>query len=86
MATGLPVVATDVGEIPHVVGGAGLVVRARDVDALAGALARLRDEPALAARLGAAGIARARRFRWDSIAQALQEAWLSVAESRWDPR
>lgn len=47
MACETPVVASDSGEIPHVVGDAGLVVPEGDATALAGALARLRDDPEL---------------------------------------
>ena len=56
MATGLPVVATDVGGVPELVshGTTGLLVRpARPAD-LAEAMLRLRD-PALRTRFGAAG-------------------------------
>jgi glycosyltransferase involved in cell wall biosynthesis len=85
MASGVPVVATNVGEIAHVVGNAGLIVPQGDCDALALALARLRDEPRLAVELAHAGIARAAHFRWDRIAEEVHEAWLSVKESKWEP-
>jgi glycosyltransferase involved in cell wall biosynthesis len=59
MACGVPVVGSDSGEIPHVLGAAGLVVPEGDADALAGALGTLLADPALRARLAAAGRARA---------------------------
>jgi glycosyltransferase involved in cell wall biosynthesis len=57
MAMGLPVVSTPVSAIPELVqdGTNGLLVPQRDVEALAAALARLIDDPALRARLGDAG-------------------------------
>jgi glycosyltransferase involved in cell wall biosynthesis len=58
MACGVPVVGSDSGEIPHVVGNAGLVVREADPLALRAALARLLDDPALRAELGRRGRAR----------------------------
>ena len=63
MACGLPVVSTPVGAIPEAVAAdvTGLIVPARDAAALATALARLRDGPALRARFGAAGRERAVR-------------------------
>ncbi len=55
MACEVPVVGSDSGEIPHVIGEAGLITPEGDAEALAAALARLRDEPGLALRLGRAG-------------------------------
>lgn len=53
LASGVPVVSTNVGGIGEVVttGRDGLLVPARDADALAGALHAVLTEPALAARL-----------------------------------
>ena len=55
-ACGLPLVTTDVPGCREVVtdGVDGLLVPARDAEALAQAIARLHDDPALAGRLGAA--------------------------------
>jgi len=55
-ACALPLVTTDVPGCREVVSDSidGLVVPARDADALADAIARLHDDPALAGRLGAA--------------------------------
>jgi glycosyltransferase involved in cell wall biosynthesis len=57
MASGLPVVATDVGDIRRAVvdGVTGLVVPARDPEKLAAALEVLLTQPALRRRMGAAG-------------------------------
>jgi glycosyltransferase involved in cell wall biosynthesis len=57
MASGVPLVATSVGEVPAVVrdGRTGIVVKPEDVDALAAAIASLLPDPARRARLGAAG-------------------------------
>ena len=63
MARGLPTVATRVGGNGEVVGDGttGLLVPAGDADALAGAVGRLCDDPALARRLGEAGRRRVER-------------------------
>lgn len=63
MAAGLPVVATRAGGVPEIVvdGETGLLVPARDDEALAGAIRTLLDDPARAARFGAAGRERAAR-------------------------
>ncbi len=54
MAAGLPVIATAVGGLPEVVtdGVNGLLIPPQDPEALAQALARLLDDPALAKKLG----------------------------------
>jgi glycosyltransferase involved in cell wall biosynthesis len=79
---GVPVIATDAvgaaagGLIEHE--RTGLVVPAGDADALAGALRRLHDDPALRARLGAAGQEAVRAYNhaaWaDGMARALAAA------------
>ena len=57
MACGLPAVSTDLVGIPDLIydGRTGLLVKAGDVAALAGALERLMDDRELAARLADAG-------------------------------
>lgn len=60
MACGVPVIGSDSGEIPNVVGDAGIIVPENDAAALAGALADLSGDPARRRELGAAGRERAR--------------------------
>jgi glycosyltransferase involved in cell wall biosynthesis len=62
MLTGLPVIATDIrGSREEVLDGeTGLLVPVRDEQALGAAIATLAKDPALRARLGAAGLRRAR--------------------------
>ena len=57
MAAGLPVVATNVGGNPEIVDDevSGLLVPPRDSAALATAMARILEDPALAGRFGRAG-------------------------------
>lgn len=57
MASGLPVVATQVGDVPRLVedGVTGSIVPARDPQRLADALERLLRDPLLARNMGAAG-------------------------------
>jgi sugar transferase (PEP-CTERM/EpsH1 system associated) len=76
MATGLPVVATRVGGNPELVteGDTGLLVPVSDIAALARALQRLIDDPALCVRMGNAGLERVQRdFDWQrTVAAYLQ--------------
>jgi glycosyltransferase involved in cell wall biosynthesis len=62
MASRLPVVATAVGGLPGLLGDTGLLVPPGDVTALADAVGRLLDDPALAARLAGAAAERVAGF------------------------
>jgi glycosyltransferase involved in cell wall biosynthesis len=59
LRAGRPLVATDVGGIPELVGDAALLVPPGDAEALEAAVGRVLDDPALAVRLGAAAAQRA---------------------------
>jgi sugar transferase (PEP-CTERM/EpsH1 system associated) len=75
MATGLPVVATDVGGNAELVAHerTGLVVPSDDVDALAQAIARLAQNPAQARLFGDAGrVEVEQRFSLDAMVSAYQ--------------
>ena len=85
MACGIPVASTTVGAITEAVddGSTGLIVPPRDAPALGAALARLRDDPALRQRLGAAGHARAvRDFGLDRMLDRMEAVFRAVAEKR----
>jgi glycosyltransferase involved in cell wall biosynthesis len=76
MAAGLPVVATAVGGNPELVrdGREGLLVPPRDGRRLAGEVARLLDDPALARRLGANARARVERhYSREAMVRRFQE-------------
>jgi glycosyltransferase involved in cell wall biosynthesis len=79
MSCGLPVVASGVGEIPHVLGSNGVLIPPRDPAALAEALAGLRDHPESAREFARLGMARAACFDWERIADQLLVSWRGVA-------
>ena len=71
MACGVPVAGSDSGEIPHVIGDAGIVLPEHDVDAWIRVLERVLPDAAERARLGAAGRERAAaKFSWPIVARA----------------
>lgn len=76
MACGVPVVSSDAGALPDVVGGAGIVVPAGDPAALADALAEAGGFRA--AELRAAGSARAATCSWAAVARDYLELYRSV--------
>lgn len=72
MACGVPVVSSDGGALPEVVGDAGIIVPAGNSKALAAALRSLLEDPALCARLGEEGRARIQKqFSWRLAAERL---------------
>jgi glycosyltransferase involved in cell wall biosynthesis len=83
---GVPVIATDAvgaaagGLIEHE--RTGLVVPAGDAEALAGALRRLHDDPALRARLGAAARAAVASYTHDAWAAGVARALAAAGAGR----
>jgi glycosyltransferase involved in cell wall biosynthesis len=73
MASGVPIVSTNVGGVPFVVedGSTALLVPPRNPEAMAAATLRIFDEPMLRERLRAAGIERARRYAWPQVRERL---------------
>jgi alpha-1,3-rhamnosyl/mannosyltransferase len=70
LACGTPVVASDRGGLPEVVGDAALGVDPTSVDALREAMYTLAVQEPLRAALRARGLARARAFSWRHVAAA----------------
>lgn len=74
MSLGIPVVVSDRGALPGLVGDAGLVIDAADVSALADALDRVTSDDVLAEALSGRGRARAATFSWRHTATAVRRA------------
>ncbi len=69
MACGAPVVSSNAASLPEVVGEAGLLVEPLNVDALAGAMARVAKDRDLRDHLREAGFMRTKAFSWDQSAR-----------------
>jgi glycosyltransferase involved in cell wall biosynthesis len=69
MASGVPVVASDSGALPDVIGDGGVLVPPGNAAALRKSLAELASDPARRVTLGQAGRDRSRRFAWVSVAE-----------------
>jgi len=82
MTVGVPVVVSNRGALPEVVGDAGLLVEPDDASGMASAMERILSDPALATKLARDGVVRARRFGWDASAARLVEAYASAVERR----
>jgi glycosyltransferase-like protein len=81
MSAGLPVVTSDLPVFLEYLrpGRDALVVPVGDAAALAAALAAVLDDPGLAARLRAAGLAVSRRFTWAASAREHRAIYAGVA-------
>jgi glycosyltransferase involved in cell wall biosynthesis len=75
MARGVPVACSNASSLPEVAGDAALLFDPRDEQAIASALRRLLDEPALAASLRARGLVRAREFTWERTARLTLDSY-----------
>jgi glycosyltransferase involved in cell wall biosynthesis len=69
MASGVPIVSTDVGGIPYLVedGVSALLVPSGDAQAMASGALRILDDPALGARLARAGLEASRGYAWAQV-------------------
>ncbi|MDQ1431287.1 MAG: hypothetical protein QOF40_1889 [Actinomycetota bacterium] len=83
MASGVAVVGSDSGEIPHVIGNAGIVVPEGDERALGAALERLASDPDLVATLGRRGRARVtQEFTQERVAGRTVDAYRAPVSRR----
>jgi glycosyltransferase involved in cell wall biosynthesis len=78
MASGTPVVTSNVSSLPEVVGDAALLIDPYDPEAIAHAMRRVLTEPALRDDLRARGLARAREFSWDRSVRRVREIYDEV--------
>jgi glycosyltransferase involved in cell wall biosynthesis len=67
-ACGVPVLASESGEIPHVVNGSGVLLPETDRAAWSSAIASMLRDASRRAELSAAGRARAERYSWPRVA------------------
>ncbi len=76
MACGVPVIASDGGALPEVVGETGVVVPSRDADALAVAINGLMADAKRRKMFGEAGMIRVmEEFNWDRAAERMVEVY-----------
>jgi glycosyltransferase involved in cell wall biosynthesis len=79
MACGVPVVSTNGGALPEVVGDAGVLVPTKNVDALVSAVAELLDDPQRQLELGAKGRQRILdQFCWHVCARQMSAYYEQV--------
>lgn len=82
MTVGVPVIVSNRGALPEVVGDAGILCDPHDDEGLAEIMERLLDDPALAERCAELGVARSRLFDWGASADRLIDAYRQALERR----
>ncbi|MDE0506514.1 MAG: glycosyltransferase family 4 protein [Candidatus Poribacteria bacterium] len=81
MACEVPVIGSDSGEIPRVIGDAGLVFPEGDAEALADQINRIALDPTFARQLIERGLKRVHEFTWETIAERTYQVYRSMLES-----
>jgi glycosyltransferase involved in cell wall biosynthesis len=82
MSAGVPVLASNRGSLPEVVGTGGVLLEPTDVDGWASAIERVTSDAAWARDLACAGLDRARAFTWAATAERLGQAYRDAVDRR----
>jgi glycosyltransferase involved in cell wall biosynthesis len=80
MASGTPVVTSNVSSLPEVAGDAAILVDPHDPSAIADGIERVVSDPALRADLRRRGLERARQFSWEASIRRVREIYSEVGE------
>jgi glycosyltransferase involved in cell wall biosynthesis len=79
MASGTPVVTSNVSSLPEVVGDAAVLVDPTDAESIADGVRQVLTTPALAASLAARGLARAAEFSWERSVGQIRAIYGEIA-------
>ena len=81
MASGTPVITSNVSSLPEVVGDAALLIDPYEPDALADAMARVLTDTGLQEDLRQRGFARVRQFSWERSVTRVREIYGEVLQN-----
>lgn len=81
MVHGKPVISSDTGGLPEVVGKGGTIVPAGNVNALAAAMKTYWNDDSLVSAAGAVARRQSEKFSWDSSVSTIESVYNSVLES-----
>ena len=82
MASGTPVVTSNVSSLPEVTGDAAVLVDPYDVGAIESGIRRVLTEPALAAEMRRKGLLRAREFSWERSVAKTWEVYKEIGNRK----
>ena len=78
MASGTPVITSNVSSLPEVVGDAAVMIDPYQPDAIADAMQRVLSDTALRESLRSRGLVRAREFSWERSIARVREIYAEV--------
>jgi len=79
MASGTPVVTSNVSSLPEVAGDAAVLVDPYDVDSIVDGMRRVLIDPSFAADLRRRGLGRAREFSWERSVAKTRDLYAEIA-------
>jgi alpha-1,3-rhamnosyl/mannosyltransferase len=79
MASGVPVVTSNVSSMPEVAGDTAVYADPKDPESIAAALGKVLDSESLRRELGVRGRQRAENFRWEITAEKTWQFWQQFA-------
>jgi glycosyltransferase involved in cell wall biosynthesis len=82
MSAGVPVIASNRGALPEIVGGGGTLLDPLDRDAWVAAIERVVDDDGWATAQGCAGLERAKAFTWPATVSRLHDAYVDAVGRR----
>lgn len=82
MACGVPIVSSDRGSLPEILGGSGLQVNPDEESEIADAILRVIGDAALRSQLVESGRRRVHDFSWKKTAEQTRAAYLSAANGK----
>ena len=86
MASGTPVITSNVSSLPEVAGDAAMLVDPYDVDSIVDGLRRVVSDSALAADLRRRGMERAREFSWERSVEKTREVYREIGGKKKEER
>jgi glycosyltransferase involved in cell wall biosynthesis len=78
MASGTPVVTSNISSLPEVTGDAAVLVDPYDIDSIVAGLRQVLTNPALAAEMSRKGLVRARHFSWPQSVQMTLDVYRKI--------
>jgi glycosyltransferase involved in cell wall biosynthesis len=82
MSLGIPVVASNRGALPGLVGDTGILIAPDDTECIAAALDRVLSDDGVAEEMSGRGLERSKRFQWRYTAEAIHQAFREAIDEQ----